>query len=132
MNQIDINYCTAEEADQRLIRHAINQASTGIKNIVVKTGDTNVLLVIWSWWENSLRHQEYCSISWRNTIKGVAFFHTLTGSDTTSSFFKHGKCAMWDAWMNVEEQDISKVFLELSDMPSIITESHVNIIERVV
>ena len=40
-----INYCTAEEADPRLSRHAIHQARTGLKNIRIKTVDTDVLIV---------------------------------------------------------------------------------------
>ena len=36
MNECAINYCSAEEADPRLLRHAINQASNGLKCIVLK------------------------------------------------------------------------------------------------
>ena len=45
VTQTDINYSIAEEADPRLIRHAINQGSNNLKNIVIKTVDTDVLLL---------------------------------------------------------------------------------------
>ena len=45
MNDTSINYCTAEEADPRLLRYAIHQASTGLKNIMIKTVDTDVFLL---------------------------------------------------------------------------------------
>ena len=39
MNDTSINYCTAEEADPRLLLHALHQSSTGLKNIMIKTAD---------------------------------------------------------------------------------------------
>ena len=36
--------CTSEEADPRLIRHAISQFKTGIHQIIIKTVDTDVLI----------------------------------------------------------------------------------------
>ena len=45
MNDTTINNCTAEEEDPRLLRHIIHQASVGLKNIMVKTVDTDVLIL---------------------------------------------------------------------------------------
>ena len=45
MNDTSTNYCTAEEADPRLLLHAIHQASTGLKNTMIETVDTDVLLL---------------------------------------------------------------------------------------
>ena len=42
MNDTSINYCTAEEADHRLLQYAMHQASTGLKNITMKTVDTDM------------------------------------------------------------------------------------------
>ena len=43
--QNDINYCTLEEADPRLIRHAINQTTNGLENITIQTVDSDVLVL---------------------------------------------------------------------------------------
>ena len=43
--QNDINYCTVEEADARLIQHAINQAVNGLENITISTVDSEVLVL---------------------------------------------------------------------------------------
>ena len=43
--QNDINCCTAEEADPRLIRHEINQAGNGLENITFRTVDSDVLVL---------------------------------------------------------------------------------------
>ena len=40
--------------------------------------------------------------------KQILFFHSFTGSDNTSSFFKIGKCKWWDAWLR--NTDISQTF----------------------
>ena len=38
--------CEAEEADQRLVRHALNLAHCGYRNILVRTIDTDVLVLL--------------------------------------------------------------------------------------
>ena len=50
-------------------------------------------------------------------------FHSLSGCDTTSSFYLHGKCRLWDyTWMNTTEQDIlTNVFIEHSNIPTEVT-----------
>ena len=45
VNDKEINYCSSEEAAPRLLRHAINQVKNGYKNIVIKTVDTDVLIL---------------------------------------------------------------------------------------
>ena len=40
-----INVFISEEADARLIRHAINQSTYGTGQILIKTGDTDVLIL---------------------------------------------------------------------------------------
>ena len=43
-----INCCTSEEADPRLVRHMIHCVDTGYQNVVVYTGDTDVLVLLTS------------------------------------------------------------------------------------
>ena len=45
VNDKEINYCSSEEAGPRLLRHAMNQLKNGYKNIVIKTVDTDVLIL---------------------------------------------------------------------------------------
>ena len=42
----EIAYCTIEEADQRIIRHVINCAKNYFQNIVICTGDTDILVLL--------------------------------------------------------------------------------------
>ena len=44
-----INNCTAEEADPRLVRHAMHCAEKGFHNIVVRTIDTDLLVLLISY-----------------------------------------------------------------------------------
>ena len=44
-----INNCTVEEADPRLVRHAMHCAEKGFHNIVVRTIDTDVLVLLISY-----------------------------------------------------------------------------------
>ena len=135
-----IGICTSEEADARLIRHAINQSYHGIDEILIKSVDTDVLVLTRYgatkiFVEQCLgKHQKHYVIDIFNLIgekkaKPLPFFHSFTGCDSTSSFFNHGKCQFWDTWMtNYEDDDIlTEVFIELSDMPSTITQHQIDI-----
>ena len=41
-----INFCSAEEADPNLVRHMIHCVQNGFNNVVVRTVDTDVLILI--------------------------------------------------------------------------------------
>ena len=43
-----ISPCSAEEADQKLVRHMLQCLLTGTKTIVVKTVNTDVFCCLWS------------------------------------------------------------------------------------
>ena len=65
-----------------------------------------------------------------NMCKALPFFHAFSGCDTVSSFFKHEKGTMWDAWINYSKHDtLTRVFQELSEQPSNVSSSQVDIIE---
>ena len=66
-----------------------------------------------------------------NRSRALPFFHAFTGCDATSSFFLHGKCTFWDSWMNSDQnQQLTNAFIELSDMPQIVTSTQFDIIQR--
>ena len=63
--------------------------------------------------------------------RALPFFHAFTSCDTTSTFYGHGKCSFWDSWMKNEEiSELSNTFIELSDIPEMVTPLHVDIIQR--
>ena len=63
--------------------------------------------------------------------RALPFLHAFTGCDTTSSFYRHGKCSFWDSWMKSEEiSELTNTFFELSDMTEMITPFHVDNIQR--
>ena len=43
------NHCCAEEADKKLVRHMIQCVRTGLNNVVIRTVDTDVLLLLISY-----------------------------------------------------------------------------------
>ena len=47
----------------------------------------------------------------------LPFFHAFTGCDTTSSFYRYGKCKFWDTWMR-EDPEVTSTFIELSNAPT--------------
>ena len=60
----------------------------------------------------------YQNIGRRNAL-ALPFFHSFTGSDSTSYFFKKGKVALFRAWQNFAfKETLTKVFIALSWHPS--------------
>ena len=57
-------------------------------------------------------------------------WHSFTGCDTSSSFFGKGKTTLFDAWLSFPQITKStETFIELSDIPKIVTKDHQNILE---
>jgi len=139
--------CTHEEADTRLILHAHNAAQNGFRVVVIKTVDTDVVV---------LALANYCHIP--STELWVAFgtganfryipvhkvaaalghdkcaalpaFHSITGCDTTSSFVGRGKKSAWKTWLCFPEA--TAAFAELSAMPSEVSDSCFSVLEQFV
>ena len=65
--------------------------------------------------------------------RDLPFFYVLTGCDVVSSFYNHGKCKFLDRWFeSEEEQDLTKVLINLSEKPESIEEDQISVIERFV
>ena len=111
-----ISPCTHEEADTRMILHAADGSSKGHNRIMIRTVDTDVVvLALSNYWEvncnllciafgagKSFRYLHVAAIA--NALgpeKCVALlaFHAITGSDTTSSF------TAWITW-NAFQSDV--------------------------
>lgn len=105
--------CTHEEADTRMLLHVSHAARNGVQKVMIKTVDTDVLVIAVSQWHLFQLAELWIAIGvgikWRfiavhdlaNSLgtdhcRALPFFHALTGCDTTSSFFGHGKKGAWE------------------------------------
>ena len=114
--------CQAEEADQKLDRHMIQCVSGGIKQVVIRTVDTDVLVLLIAnrhyagHFESNVyayfgigTNKCYYDINaialqlGENTCQAMPFFHAFSGCDCVSSFFNQGKCKIWDRWQNFDD-----------------------------
>ena len=150
---ISINDCQSEEADQRIVRHTLHCLFDcyQFKQVIIHTIDTDVLMLIVSnigslnvtpkadIYVKMLKNQNFYNIKDITSFiglticKALPFFYSFSGCDTTSSFFKRGKCKIWDTWHNSRHKDeITSVFTKLSDQPPLITDIEMNILEQFV
>ena len=131
---VTMHDCSHIEADTRIILHVLNCINNGIKNIYVRTNDTDVVVLLISYMPMFLEQNEVSIIAINgvgakikhfpiNTIAHIGldrcrellFLHSLSGCDYTSSFFKVGKCKFWDIWLG--NNNISKTFVDFSYCP---------------
>ena len=155
MTQDDLLNCNSEEADQRLVRHAINCAINQIATIAVFTYNTDVIILLLSVshlvTEVSLsKSTVYCVFGMgedarlynitslaqqlgESVCKGLPFFHAFTGCDTVSSFYNHSKLKFWDAWMKSEsKQLLADTFTRYINQPLSVRECDIDILHSFV
>ena len=141
---------SAEEADQKLVRHALQCVRSGVRNIVVRTVDTDVILLLVAYrhseantasnvfaWMAAGKETSYYNINTISSIlgpeqcKALPFFHAMTGCDTTSYFFNQGKCKFWDRWDEFTlKNELTFVFGQLSNKPNTVTGEQALILEK--
>ena len=107
--------CSHEEADNRMLLHAADGARRGYKKVLIRTVDTDVVVLC-----VSLAEKLGCECLWIAFGTGKSFryinttavaealgqqrcevlsvFHALTGCDVTSCFAGKGKRTAWAAW----------------------------------
>ena len=104
-----------EEADTRLVLHALDARDAGYQRIVVKCRDTDVFLLllyhlgqfdIEVWMISGTAKKMKCFPAHVDAKKlpasvkeNIFGFHAVTGCDTTSSFAGIGKKTCWKAFM---------------------------------
>lgn len=154
LSDISIVSCQSEEADQRLIRHSLNclTDSNEYRNIVVRTIDTDVLILLISYISEYFHlcrnvsiyaeminsNKVYDVIAMvtslgRETCMALPFFYAFTGCDTVSSFYLKGKCKAWDVCSKSQEKDsLTNIFGVLGNKPSDITSEQLDVLERYV
>ena len=145
-----INLCSAEEADQKMVRHMLQCVRSGIQKVVVRTVDTDVIMLLLAYryeggnflstvyvWFGSGKNNSFYNINeissglGEETCTALPFFHAFTGCDTVSSFFNHGKCKFWDRWQEFEgKDDLTRVFADLSRKPYTLTDTQISILEK--
>ena len=143
---ISIN--TAEEADQKLVRHMIQCVRSGVKQCVVRTVDTDVVIsliayrrlaenidcVVFACLSSAVSNRFYNINKIAEELgdrkcRALPFFYALTGCDIVSSFFNQGKCKFWDRWIKSQgEEALTTVFMELSEKPNAVTEEQIFVI----
>ena len=128
--------CNHEEADTRILVHIKDAISKGAKNVLVRTVDTDVIvllvghfhelkslqssLLVWVAFGmgKSFRHYSInaiCDHIGEQKWKGLPIFHAFTRCDTNSSFYGKGKKLCWAAWNCLP--DITETFLFSQDHP---------------
>ena len=130
-----------EEADGRIIVHIAHMLDHQISKIIVRTGDTDVIIIMLGFMSQFLFKNESTEI-WVDFGMGssrkmldlnriyehvgesislaLPFFHSFTGSDSTASFFGKSKKFWYDLWMKLinEPEDITSAFTQLSWLPT--------------
>ena len=143
--------CESEEADQRLVRHTLNLVQNGYKNILVRTIDTDVLVLLishvrqlveyddvqlYAYLINSDKHYDLRSIIEQlgsDICQALPYFYAFTGCDTVSSFYGKGKCKAYDVWIqSKQKQQLTDVFRQLGEKPATVTVEQINILEKYV
>ena len=154
LNDVRINSCTSEEADARLVRHAISCVESSYDMVVVRTVDTDVLILLMSSWPymSELGPSQVYSLMGKESknlklydikelslevgydlCKGIPFFYAFTGCDTVSSMYHCSKLSFWDSLNKQPNKgDLLRVFQQLSEEPEDITSEQIDILERFV
>ena len=147
LNEPLISSCTSEEADQRIIRHAINLIDKGYQHFQIRSADTDVTIlsvahskIIFSNGVNVLnvncgsgKFYNVKSISVQlgaDVCKALPLFHAFTDYDTVSSFYNHGKCKFFDTWMELNKVngELTELFKSLSSMSDQIKSTDVDLL----
>jgi hypothetical protein len=127
--------CDHEEADTRMCIHVQDALEKGAKTILVRTVDTDVIVILVGILPQLLilhpgadiwvafgmgKHFQYYNI---NTIcqnlgdpknRALPVFYALTGSATTSQFYGKGKKSAWEAWKSYPEVTAAFLFVTVN------------------
>ena len=86
--------CNHEEADTRLLLHALGASKSEFKRLLIVTVDTDVVVLVLCYFFN-LDLQELC--------EALPFWFALTGYDSVSMFAGQGKKTAWSVWQKYPE-----------------------------
>ena len=125
-----------EEADVRIIVHMKHALDCGHENFIVRTSDTDVLVLIIGHFHkleemySRLRVtvdfgtgktrklfdvRGICEKLGRDKSISLPVFHSFTGTDTTSAFRGRGKKTAWSTWEHFS--DVTEAFMFMANNP---------------
>ena len=145
--------CNHEEADTRMLLHAADAVQCGFTKILLRTVDTDVLILAVAFVERlqefqgnqtielwvgfgtgaHLRYIAAHDISSKlkpQVPKALPSFHAFTGCDTVSCFYGKGKKIAMDTWNSFPE--VTSAFLSLGNTPAVVDDTCMAILERFV
>ena len=128
--------CNLEEADTRVFLHATNMAENGHQRVVIRTVDTDVLVITISTFDKLESFVEELWLDFRaekngkfypvhdiyeelrkSKAMGLPFFHAFTGCDQVSFLSHVIKSSAWKVWKSYDE--VTPYFAPLSNQPSL-------------
>lgn len=139
--------CSHEEADSRMMIHALDASLNGFRRIKIQSNDTDVVVLavsiapllpldeLWISYGSSKQvrnlpaHAIATSLGREKTCV-LPMFHALTGCDTVSFFGGRGKKTAWDAWKVFPE--LTPTLKALMMLPEDIDDACMGVIERFV
>ena len=106
--QEKVNECNHEEADTRIILLASQETN----DVAVVAKDTDVLSLLWHMFitisntigssnmmpKKNANIRKICDYLGKDVCESILAFHAITGSDTTSYFFRAGKVRRKGTW----------------------------------
>uniref|UniRef100_UPI003590007E uncharacterized protein n=1 Tax=Myxine glutinosa TaxID=7769 RepID=UPI003590007E len=136
--------CSHEEADTRMFVHAMDAANRGHRRIVLRTVDTDVLVLavsnaarlenteIWVAFGTGKHFRyipahEIATSLGHDKARALPMFHAFAGCDTVSSFAGRGKKTAFDIWKSFPE--VTPVFITLTETPSSFNEEYMSVLE---
>ena len=108
--------CDHEETDTRIALHLYDAVNQGATNILVRTVDTDVIVILvglffniqspvntWVGFGTGKKFRYYsinsiCQALGEDKSRAILFFHAFSGCDTTSQFHGKAKKSVWEAW----------------------------------
>ena len=130
----NLSPCTHEEADTRLLLHAADCSRNGYSKVMIRTVDTDVLVIAVTLFEKLHLQELWISFGKGNTHRfipaheisnvlgpqksaALSFFHAFTGCDQTSAFVGRGKNTAWNTWVVYDE--VTPAFVALGSSPTV-------------
>ena len=131
--------CDHEEADTRLLVHVIDSLNAGCSTCLVRTVDTDVVVILIGMFHHLLtlnlsakiwlafgtgKNFAYFDINSISSALGkqkslaLPVFHSFIGCDTTSTFFGKGKKFAWEAWNCYTEATRAFIYIAKLDTDS--------------
>ena len=156
LSSSSIGQCQSEEADQRVVRHAMQcfNDSSDYEEFLIRSGDTDVIILLAANLAPLIHNDTKKKVFFQmvstssqkifdvvamirglgvDVSRGLPWFHAFTGCDIVSSFIGKGKITIWDSWMTSKDKNqLTALFVKLSAAPAEITDTDFCLIQQFV